>query len=104
MRVGGEAVAEVLRCLPRTRNLASLLNVSLMGVRPFQSTLNLAYLILDDIRPLFGCESCGRPKPWVRPIQHLSSWFESVTGTVRPSPGAPHFKPLTAVHTRTSPS
>jgi hypothetical protein len=29
--------------------------VSLLDVRPFQITLNLAYLVFDDVRPLFGC-------------------------------------------------
>jgi hypothetical protein len=59
MKRGGEAVAEVLRRLSKTRWLARSFSVSVFGVRPFQSLLNLAYIILATVRPLFGCESCG---------------------------------------------
>lgn len=106
MKVGGEAVAEVLRRLPRTRRLASLLNLRLLGVRPFQITLNLAYAILDDIRPLFGCASCGRPKPWVRPIERLAGWAKTWTGNAglqepKPPRSGPHFRRLpTGARTR----
>lgn len=96
MKLGGEAVAEVLRRLPRTRRLATLLDLSLFGVRPFQVTLNLAYAVLDDIRPVFGCESCGRPKPWVRPIERLSKWVKSKAGKTPQPRAALHFKPLVA--------
>ena len=96
MKLGGEAVAEVLRCLPRTRRLATLLDLSLFGVRPFQVTLNLAYAVLDDIRPVFGCESCGRPKPWVRLIERLTKWIKAwSTKPPLPHP-ALHFKPRLA--------
>ncbi|MGI4954969.1 MAG: thiol-disulfide oxidoreductase DCC family protein [Janthinobacterium lividum] len=94
MKRGGEAVAEVLRCLPRTRRLASLLDLSLFGVRPFQVTLNLAYAVLDDVRPLFGCESCGRPKPWVRPFERLTGWVKAWAGTAPRVQAAPHFRHL----------
>ncbi len=68
MKLGGEAVAEVLRRLPPTRWLARSFSLRILGVRPFQSILNLSYLILADSRPIFGCESCGTPNPWVRPF------------------------------------
>jgi predicted DCC family thiol-disulfide oxidoreductase YuxK len=66
MKVGGEAVADVLRSLPNCRWFAWSFDVRLLGFRPFQTILNLGYVILSDIRPLLGCESCGIPSPWVR--------------------------------------
>jgi hypothetical protein len=66
MRVGGEAVAEVLRNLRNTRWCTWTLSVRVFGFRPFQAVLNGAYAILSDVRPLFGCESCGVPTFWVR--------------------------------------
>jgi predicted DCC family thiol-disulfide oxidoreductase YuxK len=72
MRLGGEAVAEVLRRLPATRWFARSFSVKIFGWRPCQSLLNLAYLILADSRPIFGCESCGTAAPWVRPFVWLS--------------------------------
>ena len=68
MKLGGEAVAEVLRNLKSTRWFAGLFAVNLFGARPFQSLLNLAYAILANVRPLLGCESCGTPRVWMRPI------------------------------------
>ena len=59
MKLGGEAVAEVLRDMPNTKWFASSFAVSIFGFRPFQMVLNLGYAILADVRPLFGCESCG---------------------------------------------
>jgi predicted DCC family thiol-disulfide oxidoreductase YuxK len=60
MKLGGEAVAEVLRSLPNTKWFAWSFSISTFGFRPFQVILNMAYAILADVRPLFGCESCGR--------------------------------------------
>ena len=54
MRTNGEAVAETLRRLPNTRWLARSLNEEIFGRKPFQATLNGAYFILADIRPLLG--------------------------------------------------
>jgi len=100
MKLGGEAVAEVLRCLPSTKWMASFLDISVVGVRPFQMVLNLAYRVLDDARPLLGCESCGRPKPWVRPIERLIKWAKAVGRQgVKPNM-ALHFTPLPVAHQR----
>jgi predicted DCC family thiol-disulfide oxidoreductase YuxK len=68
MKVGGEACAEVFRRLPQTRWLAKSLSINIRGFRPFQQLLNLGYLVLSDVRPAFGCESCGTPRLWLRPI------------------------------------
>jgi hypothetical protein len=68
MKLGGEACAEVFRLLPQTRSLARSLSIEILGVRPFQKLLDLAYLLLSDVRPAFGCESCGTPPAWLRPI------------------------------------
>lgn len=68
MKTDGEAVAEVLRDLPKTAWFAWCFSIRLLGFRPFQVILNLFYLILADVRPLLGCESCGAPTFWVRPI------------------------------------
>jgi len=98
MKLGGEAVAEVFRCLPTTKWMTSLFDIRVVGIRPFQMVLNLAYRILDDIRPLLGCESCGSPKPWVRPIERLLAWAKA-TGEPGAKPNkALHFRPLPAAH------
>lgn len=94
MKLGGEAVAEVFRRLSGTRWMASCFDFRIFGIRPFQMILNLAYHVLDDIRPILGCESCGRSKPWVRPIEWLSKWVKAL-GEKSVTAGAPlHFKPL----------
>ncbi len=91
MKVGGEAVAEVLRDLPSTRWFAWSFGVNFLGIRPFQWGLNLGYLILSDIRPLFGCESCGAPSSWVKPIRWIVKHYKSVFGGTRGSNARPHF-------------
>jgi predicted DCC family thiol-disulfide oxidoreductase YuxK len=68
MKTGGEACAEVFRRLPSTAWLAPCLSITVSGCRPFQELLNLGYLVLSDVRPAFGCESCGTPPAWLRPI------------------------------------
>ena len=94
MKLGGEAVAEVLRCLPGTKLFASCFDISIFGIRPCQKILNLFYHILDDIRPILGCESCGLSKPWVRSIEWLKKWVNTLVGKGA-KPGAPlHFMPL----------
>ncbi len=91
MKLGGEAVAEVLRLLPNTGWFAGCFAVSLFGVRPFQMCLNVAYTILADVRPLFGCESCGTPK-WVKPIHAMRLWMAARLGRKhRPVSIHPHF-------------
>jgi predicted DCC family thiol-disulfide oxidoreductase YuxK len=80
MKVGGEAVAEVLRDLRNTKWFAWIFAISIFGFRPFQLVLNVAYVILADVRPLFGCESCGKPSFWVRPIAPTIKWVKSIFG------------------------
>ncbi len=96
MKTGGEAVAEVLRRLPATRWLAGCFSFSVLGVRPFQMILNLAYNILDDIRPLLGCDSCGRSRPWVQPFARLAAWLRSLGKQMPTAQPALHFRPLPA--------
>jgi hypothetical protein len=96
MKTGGEAVAEVFRRLPATRLLARCLSVRVLGVRPFQMALNVAYALLDDIRPLLGCESCGRTRPWVRPLQRLGDWAKTLRGDAPAAKPSLHFAPLAA--------
>jgi predicted DCC family thiol-disulfide oxidoreductase YuxK len=71
LRRGGEAVAEVLRRVPATRLLARSFAFSLFGWRPFQALLNAGYAVLAAVRPVFGCESCGQPVIWLRPLAWL---------------------------------
>jgi hypothetical protein len=66
MKLGGEAVAEVPWSLPATKWFAGTLAIKAFGFRPFQSILNFGYAILAEVRPLFGCESCGTPRFWER--------------------------------------
>ena len=87
MRLGGEAVAETLRNLPNTKWFAGSFATRIFGFRPFQVLLNMAYAILSDVRPLFGCESCGTTSSWVRPIGRLIKWAKTIFGERRhPSP------------------
>jgi predicted DCC family thiol-disulfide oxidoreductase YuxK len=90
MKLGGEAVAEVLRQTPRTRWFAWTFATSIFGFRPFQMILNLAYAILADVRPLFGCESCGIPNPWLRPIASAIRWGGAKFGRRRHSSPTAH--------------
>ena len=100
MKLGGEAVAEVLRNLPNTKWFAWSFAINISGFRPFQIILNLAYAILADVRPLFGCESCGPPSLWFRPIHSMIKWAKATFGGIRhPSP-SPHFTSLSAVERR----
>jgi predicted DCC family thiol-disulfide oxidoreductase YuxK len=79
MKLGGEAVAEVLRSLPNTKWFARSFSVSIFGFQPFQTILNMSYAILADVRPLFGCESCGPPSFWFRPIHSTIKWMKSIS-------------------------
>lgn len=96
MKLGGEAVATVLRRLPRTRWFTSVFGISVLGCRPFQAILNLAYAILSDVRPIFGCESCGEPSPWMRPIRWTVRWIASRSSESRHVGSNPHFTALPA--------
>ena len=68
LKAGGEAVAEVFRRLPACRWFAWVFAVSLLGFHPAQRVLDFAYMLLADLRPVLGCDSCGTPSPWVRPL------------------------------------
>jgi predicted DCC family thiol-disulfide oxidoreductase YuxK len=94
LKLGGEAVAEVFRNLPRTRWLARSCSISLFGLRPFQKMLDLAYLILADVRPLLGCESCGAQKFWVKPIYRTMKWIKGIFGA-----HAHKARPITPIRT-----
>jgi hypothetical protein len=99
MRLGGEAVAEALRNLPNTKWFAWSFATTIFGFRPFQVILNVAYAILADVRPLFGCESCGKPKV-LRPIEWVTKWAKDLLGgSPQPSP-TPHFSSLSAARRR----
>ncbi len=91
MKVGGEAVAQVLRTLRNTRWFAWSFDVSIFGFRPFQTILNGAYTILADVRPIFGCESCGTPSAWIRPIAWIAKWAKAVSRKTRHIGIKPHF-------------
>jgi hypothetical protein len=65
--------------------------VSIFGFQPFQMMLNLSYAILADVRPLFGCESCGTPS-WLRPIERITKWAKGIFGEKR------HLQPDSAFH------
>jgi predicted DCC family thiol-disulfide oxidoreductase YuxK len=82
MKVGGEACAEVFRRLPATHWLTRSLSLGILGFRPFQMLLNLGYRVLSDVRPAFGCESCGTPSAWLRPIVWASKRIEQSTRSV----------------------
>lgn len=100
MKLGGEAVAEVLRSLPNTRWFAWIFAVTIYGVRPFQAILNLAYAVLADARPIFGCESCGRPRVLLRPIHWAVKRVMGISVRGRQPIPTPHFSSLPATHRR----
>jgi predicted DCC family thiol-disulfide oxidoreductase YuxK len=82
MKVGGEAIAEVLRRLPDTSWATGLLGLSVFGWRPFQSALNAGYTILDKLRPALGCTSCGTPVPWWgKPVAWAFNAYQRLTGS-----------------------
>jgi hypothetical protein len=98
IKLGGEAVAEVLRNSPNCKWFAWSFAVDIFGFRPFQTMLNLAYIILSDVRPIFGCKSCGAPGLWVRPFAWLIKGVKTLFGeSLHPGP-VPHFtsRPLTS--------
>ncbi len=96
MKLGGEAVAEVLRNIPLTRWLARSLSLSAFGFRPFQMVLNLAYTVLADMRPLLGCESCGTPSAWLRPLVWLVARITRLFSGSTASAAPPHFSNVVA--------
>jgi predicted DCC family thiol-disulfide oxidoreductase YuxK len=100
MRLGGEAVAEVLRRLPNTKWFAWSFATTIFGFRPFQAILDVAYDILADVRPLFGCESCGKSRSWLRPIEWVNKWAKTLTGGRPHVNPIPHFTSLSAARRR----
>lgn len=95
MKLGGEAVAEVLRRLPNCRWFAWTFALRMFGFRPFQWVLNVAYAALSDMRPLLGCESCGVPSPRVKV---LASMIDEIRGKSKNgrSKVTPHFTAMPA--------
>ncbi len=91
MKTGGEAVAEVLRRLPNTAWFAWTFGLRAFGVHPFQAVLDAGYLVLSDVRPLLGCESCGLPNVWVRSIRHPLASVGALLGAARHPALRPHF-------------
>jgi predicted DCC family thiol-disulfide oxidoreductase YuxK len=97
MRLGGEAVAETLRDLPNSQWFAWTFATTIFGLRPFQVMLDVAYTILADVRPLFGCESCGKSK-LLRPLQWVTKRAKTLFG-VNPHPSQ-HFSSLSVASPR----
>jgi predicted DCC family thiol-disulfide oxidoreductase YuxK len=94
MKLGGQAIAELLRRLPATRWFAWCFALSVFGWQPFQQLMNVAYAILADVRPVFGCESCGIASPWVRPFVWLSKKAKALFASAQtPAPSGRHFTP-----------
>jgi len=92
--LGGQAVAEVLRYLPTTRWFSWCFGISILGWQPFQQVLDLAYTILADVRPIFGCESCGTPSAWVRPFVWIRTKIGAMFHSDKPARAkAAHFTP-----------
>lgn len=85
MRLGGQAVAEVLRLLPSTRWFAWCFAINIFGWHPFQQVLDLSYAVLSDVRPIFGCESCGTPSAWVRPFVWIRTKIGAMFHSGQPS-------------------
>jgi predicted DCC family thiol-disulfide oxidoreductase YuxK len=103
MKLGGEAVAEVLRNLRSTRWFAGVFTVGLFGFRPFQVLLDAAYAVLADVRPLFGCESCGTPSPWLKPVAWVVKSAKTLFGGGRHPLPTPHFTARAATGRQPSP-
>ena len=99
MKLGGEAVAEVLRNLPNTKWFAWSFASSVFGFRPLQLMLNVGYAILADVRPLFGCESRGRPR-MLRPIEWAIKRAKILFGVSLRVSSTPHFSSLSAAKRR----
>ena len=103
MKVGGEAVAEVFRRLPNCKWFAWAFRVHILGFHPFQLLLDLGYLILSDARPLFGCESCGIPRPWVKAIRSVMGKKKGKSERRRPTKVIPRFTVRPARPSKSSP-
>jgi predicted DCC family thiol-disulfide oxidoreductase YuxK len=92
--IAGEAVAEVFRRSPCMGWCAWLFSVQAFKMRPFQSLLDLGYVILSDVRPIFGCKSCGAPALWARPFAWMVKMAKRLTGPKPHAAHRPNFTPL----------
>ena len=92
--IAGEAVAEVFRRSPGMAWCAWLFSVRVFKVRPFQSLLDLGYVILSDVRPVFGCKSCGAPALWARPFAWMVKMAKKATGAKPHAAHRTNFTPL----------
>ena len=93
-KLDGEAVAEVLRRLPSTRWFAWTFAAGVGGIRPFQWLLNAAYFVLADVRPVFGCESCGGGAFWAGPIGWSYRQVRTLLLRIHRPTQSRHFRPL----------
>jgi predicted DCC family thiol-disulfide oxidoreductase YuxK len=84
MKTGGAAVAEVFRTLPKTKWLASLLDLHVAGFRPGMVLVNAAYTVLAEIRPLLGCASCGSTSALMGSVQRALRWLAHGLGASAP--------------------
>ncbi len=80
MKLGGGAVAEVLRDLPPTRWFSGIFALGIGGFRPAQGALDAGYAILSGIRPVLGCASCGSTNAVVRAAAHVVTWLRDPKG------------------------
>jgi hypothetical protein len=71
--------------------LAQSFNVEVFGFRPFQRALDVGYLVLSDVRPVFGCESCGTPSAWLKPMVWATKRWGSLVDGTRVPVRTPHF-------------
>ena len=103
LKLGGEAVAEVFRRLPKTQWFVWSFDLRIFGFRPFLKLLDLGYAILADVRPIFGCESCGTPKFWVRPFAWMIKTAKKILGKNRHVVPSPHLTllPTLGEHSQT---
>lgn len=92
--IAGEAVAEVLRRSPGMAWCAGLFSFRLFGGRPFQALLDLCYVILSDVRPIFGCKSCGAPALWARPFVWFVKAIKGLGAKKTRAVHRPNFTPL----------
>jgi predicted DCC family thiol-disulfide oxidoreductase YuxK len=91
MKLGGEAVAEVLRRLPNCAWFSWMFDIKIAGIRPFQLILNLGYVVLADVRPLLGCESCGISSPWVKFVGSIIRRVQGKPAAKARAGGSVHF-------------
>lgn len=80
VKIGGNAVAEVLKRLPSTKWLGAIVDLGIGEFKPFLFLLDGAYNVLDAIRPALGCESCGGGPVawWALPIKWTADAVKAV--------------------------